>query len=72
MGGDAVGEGVVPERPLDLIDLGPAFGSPAPGADNPPKPTGKVFPSREFDIASLQRMNASVDVALDRLDLHTS
>ena len=64
--------GVLRGSNLDLIDLGPAFGSPAPGADNPPKPTGKVFPSREFDIASLQRMNASVDVALDRLDLHTS
>ena len=57
---------------LDLTDLGPAFGSPAPGADNPPKPAGKVFPNREFDIASLNRMNASVAVDLQRLDLHTS
>lgn len=64
--------GVLRGRNLDLKDLGPAFGAPAPGAGNPPKPEGKVFPEREFDIPSLKMMNADVKVDLQRADLHTS
>lgn len=64
--------GVLRGRNLDLKDLGPAFGAPAPGAGNPAKPEGKVFPEREFDIPSLKAMNADVKVDLQRADLHTS
>jgi uncharacterized protein involved in outer membrane biogenesis len=64
--------GVLRGRNLDLKDLGPAFGAPAPGAANPPKPPGRLFPDREFDIPSLKRMNADVRVELQRADLHTA
>jgi uncharacterized protein involved in outer membrane biogenesis len=55
---------------LDLKDLGPAFG--AGGNANPPPPPQKLFPDREFDIPSLQRMNADVGVDLKVVDLHTA
>lgn len=58
-------------RNLDLLDLAPAFGNPAPGSGNPPK-GGRLFPEREFDIPSLQRMDADVRVELQRADLHTA
>ncbi|MED5619009.1 AsmA family protein [Ideonella sp. BN130291] len=64
--------GVLRGRNLDLKDLGPAFGNPAPGTGNPAKPSGRVFPDREFDIPSLQQMNADVRVDLARADLHTA
>jgi uncharacterized protein involved in outer membrane biogenesis len=55
---------------LDLKDLGPAFGAGAPA--NPPPPSDKLFPDREFDIPSLQAMNADVGVDLKVVDLHTA
>lgn len=64
--------GVLRGSRLDLKDLGPAFGAHAKGAPNPPAPSGKVFPDRDFDIPSLARMNADVRVELGMLDLHTS
>jgi uncharacterized protein involved in outer membrane biogenesis len=63
--------GTLTGRNLDLADLGPAFGAPAPGSGNPPKPSGKLFPEKEFNIPSLQQMNADVRVDLQRADLHT-
>jgi uncharacterized protein involved in outer membrane biogenesis len=59
-------------RNLDLADLGPAFGAPVPGSGNPPKPSGKLFPDKAFNIPSLQVMNADVRVDLQRADLHTA
>lgn len=64
--------GTLRGRNLDLADLGPAFGTPAPGSGNPPKPAGRLFPEREFNIPSLQAMNADVRVDLQRADLHTA
>jgi AsmA family protein len=56
---------------LALADLGPAIGTRAGGpADS--NAAGRVLPQREFDIPSLQRMNADVVLRLDRLDLGTS
>jgi AsmA family protein len=63
--------GTLSGRNLDLADLGPAFGAPAPGSGNPPKPSGKLFPQKAFNIPSLQQMNADVRVDLQRADLHT-
>ena len=63
--------GTLRGRNLDLADLAPAFGNPAPGSGNPPK-GGRLFPEREFDIPSLQRMDADVRVDLQRADLHTA
>lgn len=65
---------------LVLKDLAPAFGASPPPATgevaaaalaNPDKPRrrGRVLPQREFDIPALHRMNADVDVALDKVDL---
>jgi uncharacterized protein involved in outer membrane biogenesis len=64
--------GTLNGRNLDLRDLGPAFGAPAPGSGNPPKPGGKLFPEKEFNIPSLAQMNAEVEVDLQRADLHTA
>ena len=55
---------------LVLADLGPALGRPADGPRGKAA-TGRVLPVREFDIPSLQRMNADVVVNLARLDLGT-
>jgi AsmA family protein len=54
---------------LLLADLGPAVGT---RADEKTAPSNRVLPQREFDIPSLQRMNADVMLRLDRLDLGTS
>lgn len=64
--------GTLTGRNLDLADLGPAFGAPAPGSGNPAKPPTKLFPDKAFDIPSLQQMNADVRVDLQRADLHTA
>jgi uncharacterized protein involved in outer membrane biogenesis len=64
--------GTLTGRNLDLADLGPAFGAPTPGSGNPPKPSGKLFPDKQFNIPSLQQMNADVRVDLLRADLHTA
>lgn len=63
--------GTLRGRNLDLVDLAPAFGNPAPGSGNPAK-GARLFPEREFDIPSLQRMDADVRVDLQRADLHTA
>lgn len=57
---------------LALADLGPAIGTRAEDSKPAPKAAGRVLPQREFDIPSLQRMNADVVLNLDRLDLGTS
>lgn len=57
---------------LVLADLGPAIGTRAEEGTPAPKAAGRVLPQREFDIPSLQRMNADVALSLDRLDLGTS
>lgn len=61
---------------LVLKDLAPAFGAaPAPAGSQAAIPasagTGRrhVLPQREFDIPSLQRMDADVEIRLDRVDL---
>lgn len=64
--------GILRGQRLDLHDLGPAFGAPVEGAPNPPRPPGRLFPDREFNIPSLQRMNADVGVELQHADLHTA
>lgn len=66
-------------RQLVLADLAPALGAspPPPGADaadadtpgDAPSPRGKVLPQREFDIPALHRMDADVDIRVDRVDL---
>ncbi len=56
---------------LMLVDLGPAIGAPADQA-SAAKPSSRVLPQREFDIPSLQRMDADVTLRLNRLDLGTS
>jgi uncharacterized protein involved in outer membrane biogenesis len=67
-------EGTLRGRQLVLEDLAPAIGASPAEADSskdaPDKPgTRRVLPQREFDIPSLQRMDADVDVRLDRVDL---
>lgn len=63
---------------LVLKDLAPAFGAspPPPGSESrgevpagQPHRAGHLLPQREFDIPSLHRMDADVDVALERVDL---
>jgi uncharacterized protein involved in outer membrane biogenesis len=58
---------------LVLADLGPTIGAGA--GEGQPKPqtpsSGRILPQREFDIPSLRRMNADVQLQLDRLDLGT-
>jgi AsmA family protein len=56
---------------LALADLGPALGTRA-GGPAESNTAGRVLPQREFDIPSLQRMNADVLLRLDRLDLGTA
>lgn len=64
---------------LLLADLGPAIGAPAGGKrDNDAadgasgnNTTARALPQREFDIPSLKRMNANVELRLDRFDLGT-
>ncbi len=63
---------------LALADLGPAIGaggardSKAGGGKSEGGTASRVLPQREFDIPSLQRMNADVVLRLDRLDLGTA
>lgn len=55
---------------LALQDLGPAVGTPPPGAPRP-APTaagGRVLPDRPFDLPSLRGMEAEVQVAIERFD----
>ena len=62
---------------LMLADLGPAVGAPVrdtavPASAAPPRPgaaTGRMLPSREFDLPSLRAMNANVLIDIDNLDL---
>lgn len=61
-------------RQLVLEDLAPAVGaSPelaSSSRDAPDKPAAaRVLPEREFDIPSLHRMDAAVDIRLARVDL---
>lgn len=65
-------------RQLLLRDLAPALGAspPPPGRDDAGQPDGpavgskgKVLPQRDFDIPSLQRMDADVAIDLDKVDL---
>jgi uncharacterized protein involved in outer membrane biogenesis len=51
---------------LVITDLGPAF-----GANLEDKKSNKVLPSRPFDLASLDKMNADVIIDLQYLDLKT-
>ena len=55
---------------LAIADLGPSVGAPArrPAAR---APGDRVLPQRRFDLPSLDRMNADLQVALDELDLDT-
>jgi AsmA family protein len=55
---------------LVLADLGPALGTPADPSRGK-APAERVLPAREFDVPSLQRMNADVVLNLQRLDLGT-
>jgi uncharacterized protein involved in outer membrane biogenesis len=57
---------------LALADLAPAVGAegpkrPAAGSEGPQR----VLPSRQFDLPSLNAMNADVQVAIEELDLNT-
>ncbi len=53
-------------KKLVITDLGPAFGATAKA-----KNTGKVLPTRPFDLASLRRMNADLLIDIQYLDLKT-
>lgn len=60
-------------RQLVLEDLAPAFGASPAQADSPRNARlsarTRLLPQREFDIPSLHRMDADVEVRLTRLDL---
>ena len=58
--------GHVGGRRLAFADLGPAI-----GADQPRSDTGRVLPDEQFDLPSLQAMNADVQVDLAQLDFGT-
>ncbi len=51
---------------LVITDLGPAFGADGLKKDN------KVLPTRPFDLASLQKMNADIKIDMQHLDLKTN
>jgi uncharacterized protein involved in outer membrane biogenesis len=51
---------------LVITDLGPAF-----GANLENKKSNRVLPSRPFDLASLDKMNADIMIDLQYLDLKT-
>jgi uncharacterized protein involved in outer membrane biogenesis len=53
---------------LLLADLGPAVGAGPPGTTAVAEKSARVLPQREFDIPSLRRMNADVELRLERLD----
>ncbi len=57
---------------LVLADLGPALGGSVGGTPVRAAAAARVLPQREFDIPSLQRMNADVALRLERLDLGTA
>jgi AsmA family protein len=57
---------------LALADLGPVIGTRADARPAAATAAGRVLPQREFDIPSLQRMDADVALRLDRLDLGTA
>lgn len=52
---------------LVITDLGPAFGTNSEN-NNP----NKVLPTRPFDLASLRKMNAEIELDMQYLDLKTS
>lgn len=59
-----------------LADLAPSVGGDPPPADalapKPPKkpnPDGRALPDREFDLPSLQTMNANIEVAVENFEL---
>ena len=54
---------------LELVDLGPAFGAGAEPANT--AKSGKVLPSRPFDLAALRAMDADVHVDIAELNLNT-
>jgi uncharacterized protein involved in outer membrane biogenesis len=53
---------------LLLADLAPAIGARG-GSSADATPAGRVLPRRRFDLPSLQRMDADVQMRLDTLDL---
>ena len=56
---------------LAMVDLGPAVGVlPAP-AQRKPARSGKVLPTRAFDLNSLRTMDANVLIDIDEVDLNT-
>jgi AsmA family protein len=60
---------------LLLSDLGPAIGGApraADGSQAPSKPTGKVLPSRPFDLKALRAMDANVLIDISDVDLNTN
>jgi len=68
--------GKVTGKRLALADLGPAVGAATGGtvaarSATPAPPAGRVLPQREFDLPSLQAMDADVQVAIDELDFGT-
>ncbi|MEO7150598.1 MAG: AsmA family protein [Burkholderiaceae bacterium] len=59
---------------LLLADLGPAIGTSGPTAETPKrrvKANDRVLPSREFDLPSLQVMDANVLIDIAEVDLGT-
>jgi len=53
-------------RRLAFADLAPVI-----GADQPPREASRVLPDKAFDLPSLAKMNANVQVDLDELDFGT-
>lgn len=54
---------------LDLADLGPLIGAGPPGSPPPPRPAGgeRLFPTHEFDLSRVDRMDAHVVLKASRV-----
>lgn len=57
---------------LVLKDLAPSFGAASGGPHAAAGNGSHLLPQREFNIPALKRMNADIDIHLDRVDLGTA
>lgn len=62
-------QGEVTGPQMALVDLAPAFGAAPKDQPRPVSPSGRVLPQREFDVPSLQAMDADVKMHIDKVKL---